>query len=91
MKNWWWESNKAKFPMLSMYKIPEISVEKNPDNVLTASKAVPLEIQKKIIDAASASKDVFGASKIIPFDSSNLDFSLNLMKKGKINPMTYSW
>ncbi len=91
VKNWWWDSNKAKYPTLSMYRMPGISVEKNPDNVLTASKSVSTDIQKKIIAAAIASKDVFGASEMAPFDQSKLDFSLGLMEKGKIDPMTYSW
>ncbi len=91
VKNWWWDSNKTKYPTLSMYRMPGISVEKNPDNVLTASKSVPSDVQKKIIAAAIASKEVFGASKMAPFDQSNLNFSLDLMEKGKIDPMTYSW
>ncbi len=91
VKNWWWEANSSKFPELEMYRIPEISVEKNPDNVLTASKAVPVDIQKKIADAAISQKDAFGAPEMVPFDSSRLEFPLNLMKKGKIDPMKYSW
>lgn len=91
VKNWWWESNKGKYPKLSMYKIPGISVEKNPDNVLSASNAVSKSIQKKIIAAAIASKDVFGAPKMVEFDASRLKFTLGLMKKGKIDPNLYRW
>lgn len=91
VKNWWWESNKSKFPMLDMYKMPGISITKNPDNVLTASKAVPSDIQEKIAAAAIASKEAFGAPQMAKFDTSLLDFSLGLMKKGKIDPLTYSW
>ena len=91
VKNWWWEANKNKFPMLAMYRIPGVSIEKNPDNVLTASKAIPAELQKKIADAAIASKDAFGAPEMVPFDQSRLEFSLGLMKKGKIDPLAYNW
>jgi ABC-type phosphate/phosphonate transport system substrate-binding protein len=91
VKNWWWESNNKKFPMLAVYRIPGISIEKNPDNVLTASKSVPADVQQKIADAAVAVKDAFGAPQMVPFDQSRLEFSLDLMKKGKIDPLTYSW
>jgi ABC-type phosphate/phosphonate transport system substrate-binding protein len=91
VKNWWWESNKSEFPTLDMYKIPGVSVLKNPDNVLTASKAVPADIQKKITDAAIAGKEAFGAPEMEKFDQSLLGFSLELMEKGKIDPLTYAW
>ncbi len=77
--------------MLSMYKIPGVSIEKNVDNVLTASKAVPVDVQNKIKEAAIACKDAFGAPRMVPFDHSKIEFSLSLMEKGKIDPLTYSW
>ncbi len=91
VKNWWWEGNKNKFSMLAMYRIPGVSVEKNPDNVLTASKAVPANVQNKIKEAAIAVRDAFGAPKMVAFDPSRIEFSLSLMEKGKIDPLTYSW
>ena len=91
VKNWWWQSNRSKFPQLAMYKIPGVSLEKNPDNVLTASKSVPANIRNKIIAAAKESKDDFGAKEIATFDPSLLQFSLQLMEKGKIDPQTYNW
>ena len=91
MKNWWWEANKDKYPDLEVYMIPGISEVKNPDNVLTASKSVPADMQKKIADAAIQSKTVFGAKEMVPFNADNIEFSLNLMKKGKIDPMTYNF
>ena len=91
VKNGWWDSNKDKIPQMAMYKIPDISLEKNPDNVLTASKSIPADAAQKIKDAAIASKEAFGAPQMAPFNVSNLDFSLSLMKKGKIDPLTYSW
>jgi len=91
VKNWWWGSNKEKFPTLTTYNIPEVSIEKNPDNVLTASKSTPADITKKITGAAIAAKDVFGAREMVPFDQQGIEFSLALMKRGKIDPLTYSW
>lgn len=91
VKDWWWEKNKDKYPTLEMYRIPEISVDKNPDNVLTASKAVPAELQAKISEAAIAAKAAFGAPEMAPFDQSRLDFPLEMMTKGGIDPKNYSW
>ncbi len=91
VKNWWWASNKDKFPELAMYRIPGVSIEKNPDNVLTASNAVPVEVQKKITAAAIKVKDVFGAPEMVKFDQSRLEYPLDLMSRGKIDPMKYSW
>jgi ABC-type phosphate/phosphonate transport system substrate-binding protein len=91
VKNWWWEANQAKFPTLVSYEIPNVSLRKNPDNVLTASPAVGPASREKITAAAIAAKDLFGATEMAPFDSSKLDFSLELMKKGNIDPMTYTW
>ena len=91
VKNWWWEKNKQKFPKLDSYMIPGVSEIKNPDNVLTASKSVPDEVGKKIIDAAIAAKDTFGADQMVPFDASRLQFSLTLMKQGNIDPLGYKW
>jgi ABC-type phosphate/phosphonate transport system substrate-binding protein len=91
IKNWWWESNKSKFPSLEVYEIPDISLKKNPDNVLTASKSMPANTMMKITAAAFSSKEVFGAKEMKPFDGDTLNFSLNLMEKGKIDPMTYAW
>jgi ABC-type phosphate/phosphonate transport system substrate-binding protein len=90
VKNWWWEANKAKFATLDVYQVPGVSDLGNPDNVLTASKAISAGDAEKIKNAAMDSAAVFGADKIVPF-SGDLSFSLGLMEKGKIDPMTYSW
>jgi hypothetical protein len=68
-----------------------VSVNGNPDNVLTASNSVSEETRSKITKAALMRKDVFGADKMVDFDSSLLDFSLSLMRKGNIDPMNYAW
>ncbi len=91
VKNWWWESNGKKFPGLTMYKIPGISEIKNPDNVLSASNAVSADVISKVVEAAKTSKEVFGATEMVDFDPTTLDFSLSLMSKGKVDPKTYSW
>jgi len=91
VKNWWWEANKQNHPGLDMYKIPDISIEKNPDNVLTASNAISAEDRQKIVAAAIAAKNTFGAPEMVPFDASSLDFSIELMKKGNIDPHNYQW
>jgi ABC-type phosphate/phosphonate transport system substrate-binding protein len=92
VKNWWWESNGPKFPGMQVYEIPGVSVQKNPDNVLTASKAVPKDVAEKVKVAAIASSAAFGSgANMQAFDAATLDFSLGLMKKGKIDPLTYSW
>ena len=92
VKNWWWESNSSKYPELAMYEMPGVSIKKNPDNVLTASKAVPGSVQNKIQAAAIDSSSAFGkGAKMMPFSASKLAFSLELMQKGKINPKSYTW
>ena len=91
VKNWWWDSNKSKFPTLEAYEIPGVSLKKNPDNVLTASKAMDANTMLKITAAAFNSKEAFGALEMKPFDGDSLSFSLGLMEKGKIDPMAYTW
>ncbi|MDH5524354.1 MAG: phosphate/phosphite/phosphonate ABC transporter substrate-binding protein [Desulfobulbaceae bacterium] len=91
VKNWWWEANKTKFPELVAHQLPGISDLKNPDNVLTASQAVSAEMRAKISEAALAMPEVFGADQMARFDKATLDFSVDLMKKGKIDPLTYTW
>jgi ABC-type phosphate/phosphonate transport system substrate-binding protein len=91
VKNWWWDANHAKFPELAKYDIPGVSVNGNPDNVLTASNAVSAEMKAKIAAAAQARQDAFGSKNMAAFDSSRLEFPLDLMAKGKIDPNTYSW
>lgn len=91
VKDWWWLANESKYSGLKSYRMPGISLQKNPDNVLTASKAVPADVREKISLAAMANSAAFGEDSVmLPFES-DLSFSLELMKKGKIDPLTYSW
>lgn len=91
VKNWWWAGNAKRFPELAVFEIPGVSETKNPDNVLSASKGVSADVKAKITAAAKASKDVFGATTMVDFDPTTLDFSLALMDRGKIDPKTYDW
>lgn len=91
VKNWWWEANKSKYQGVSVYEIPGVSIRKNPDNVLTASNGVSGELQQQIMKAAMSSSSAFKGQKMASFDSNNLDFSIGLMKKGGIDPTSYTW
>lgn len=91
VKDAWWDANKDNFPEFSAYKIPGISEKKNPDNILSVSATVKPEIQEKIINGATASKEAFGATSMEKVDPSKIQFSLELMRKGGIDPKTYSF
>jgi len=91
VKSWWWEANKDKFAGFDVYQVPGVSDSKNPDNVLTASKAVPADLQSQLKKAAIESKAAFGGASMAEFDSAALEFSLGLMKQGKIDPLAYAW
>ncbi len=92
VKNWWWEANKDKYRgVLESYRMPGITIEKNSDNVLTASKGISVADAKKITASTIAAKDKFKAKDMVPFDEKNIAFSLELMKKGGIDPQNYTW
>lgn len=92
VKNWWWADSADNFPGMKSIDIPGVSLAKNPDNVLTASKAVSTEVAEKVKAAALASSAAFGSNAaMVPFESSNLSFSLGLMQQGGIDPLTYTW
>lgn len=92
VKDWWWLGNEKNYSGLKSYRIPGLSEQKNPDNVLTASKAVSQDAMDKITMAALGASAAFGdKSVVLPFDPSQVSFSLGLMKKGNIDPLTYSW
>jgi len=92
VKNWWWAGNANKFPGMKSFEVPGVSLQKNPDNVLTASKAVSADAAEKVKAAALASSAAFGSgAAMLPFESNKLSFSLGLMQQGKIDPLTYSW
>lgn len=92
VKDWWWLNNEKNYAGLKSYRIPGFSEQRNPDNVLTASKEVPEALIEKLTLGAMASSAAFGdKSVILPFDGSQLSFSLGLMKKGGIDPLNYAW
>lgn len=91
VKNWWWASHRNQYPALTSWSVPGVSEEKNPDNILTASKGVPKSLIPKITDAAIRAKDDFGADTMVSVTPDILDFSLSLMKAGNIDPLAYAW
>ncbi len=91
VKNWWWEANKGSFEDMQQLDCPGISDHKNPDNVLSANKSVSAEDAAKIKEAALGNAAAFEAGSFVEFDAATLGPSLDLMKKGKIDPKTYSW
>lgn len=92
VKDAWWQSNQSKYPGLVAYEIPNISVKKNPDNVLSASSEVPAPLAAKLKTAAINNAAAFGPGAVMkPFAASQLNFSLGLMMQGKIDPLTYKW
>lgn len=90
VKSWWWEANKAKWPELEVFQVPGASDSKNPDNVLTAAKGMDEALVKKLKEAALASAEAFGAQSMAEF-SGDLSFSIDLMKKGGIDPASYKF
>lgn len=92
VKDWWWLGNEKNYSGLKSYRIPGFSEQKNPDNVLIASKAVAAEEVAKLTRAALASSAAFGdKAAVLPFEPSKIAFSLGLMMKGNIDPLTYNW
>jgi len=92
VKNTWWESIQALHPGLVAHTLPELSIALNPDNILSVSSAVPEAWRQRIIQAAREGVAVFApGSSLRSFDAGQLNFSLGLMRKGKIDPLTYRW
>jgi ABC-type phosphate/phosphonate transport system substrate-binding protein len=91
VKNWWWEEHKGEYPQLEVVQIPGVSDAKNPDNVLTGSKALPPQTRERLLKAALASKEVFGGKETVRFTAKDLEFTLSLMKQAGISPVSYKW
>ncbi len=91
VKNWWWEANKDKFPKLAATPIAGISEEKNPDNVLTASKAVSLEQRGMLKLAATKCADVMGVKSVREFPADGLAFTAALAGKAKLSLADYQF
>ncbi len=91
VKNLWWESNKKSYPDYEMYEVPEISLPRNPDNILMASSSISDTNRSTFTKVAIASAKAFNANEMKPLDAKDLDFPLALMQKGGIDPKTYSW
>lgn len=91
VKDYWWEKHKAEFPGVESYRLPGISENRNPDHVLLTSFSVSPEVKAHFFDAAIHAPELFDALYIAPFDASSLDFTLSLMSKAKVDPLTYVW
>lgn len=91
VKNFWWEDNKNQYPKLDSYSLPGISVAKNADYVLTVSNFVSPDVKSALMTSAIKNPELFDADLIVPFDSSALSFTIDLMKKADIDPLTYTW
>lgn len=91
VKNFWWEANKGKFETMKSFDYPGVSEYKNPDNILSANKAVPAEAVGKIKAVIMSQGKTFGVQSFQEFDPNLLKPSLELMQKGKIDPKTYTW
>ncbi len=91
VKNWWWEGNKAKYEGMNRFDYPGVSDHRNPDNVLSANKWVSSGDIGKLKAAAMKNPEVFQVKAFNEFSPVLLEPSLDLMKKGKIDPKTYTW
>ncbi len=91
VKNWWWEGEKTKFEGMNQLDYPGVSDQKNPDNVLSANKTVSSQDVSKIRESVVKLTTVFGVQSFSDFDPALLEPTINLMKKGKIDPQTYNW
>ncbi|MBF0496094.1 MAG: PhnD/SsuA/transferrin family substrate-binding protein [Deltaproteobacteria bacterium] len=91
VKNWWWEANKNKYDGLVGLDFPGVSDHRNPDNILSANKAISPEDLTKIKTAAMTNAMAFSAIELKEFSPTLLQPTLDLMKKAKIDPLTYTW
>ena len=91
VKNTWWEENSNNYPGLDSYSVPGVSELDNADNVLLVSNFVSPEIKSSIMAATIKLPHIFNADLVVPFDSFSLWFTLKLMHKAGIDPLTYTW
>jgi ABC-type phosphate/phosphonate transport system substrate-binding protein len=91
VKNWWWEANKGAFKGTIQLEYPDISDKKNPDNVLSATKAVSSQDIAKIKAAILKNAEAFQAKSFREFNPALLEPTLALMRKGNMDPKTYTW
>jgi len=91
VKNTWWNENINNYSEFEAYTIPGISEYKNADNVLFVSNFVTPEIKSLILRKAIKNPQIFNADNVTTFVSSEISYTLKLMKKAGIDPLTYSW
>ncbi|NWF93610.1 MAG: PhnD/SsuA/transferrin family substrate-binding protein [Syntrophaceae bacterium] len=91
VKKSWWEERRANFEGINHFDYPGVSEYRHPDLVLSANKAVSSEDLVRIKLAALKNANVFGVRFFREFDPSLLEPTIDLMKRGKIDPKTYTW
>lgn len=91
VKNWWWQANHSKYPDMQQLNYPGVTDHQHADYVLSANKAVTTPEIAKLKQAIYNNADVFAAEAFMEFNPAALKPTLDLMKKGQINPKTYSW
>ncbi len=91
VKDGWWNKYKQLFKEMRQFSYPGVSDQKNPDNILSASKSLSAKDITKIKAAVLKNAKSFQVTSFKEFDSALLNPSIQLMKKGLINPKTYTW
>lgn len=92
VKDWWWELSRVHYPGLESHLVAGVSIQMNPDDVLSASRSVSAETSRLIKAAAMADPEAFGpGTRMREFTPGQLAFPLGLMRKGGMDPLTYSW
>jgi ABC-type phosphate/phosphonate transport system substrate-binding protein len=92
VKDWWWKGiNREPFKGMSQLEYPGVSDKKNPDNVVSANKLVSAKDIARIKTAIAKNAEAFQVKSFKEFDTALLEPTLALMKKGNINPRTYTW
>lgn len=91
VKNWWWEAHKSKYSGMKRLDYPGVSDYRHADYILSVNKAVSSENIAKITQAIQVNGIVFHAVSMESFDPLLLKPTLDLMKKGGIDPKTYAW
>ena len=91
VKNLWWQANKGKYSNMKQIHYPGVSDHRHPDYVLSANKATSSKDIIKITHAMKKNGAVLNAKSVVTFEPKLLKPTLDLMKKGKIDPKIYSW
>lgn len=91
VKNWWWEEHKGEYADFQKFDYPGVSEHHNADFVLSVNKGVAEADRAKVKQAASAHAAAFGVTSFRDFDPAATEPTKALMKKGNLDPATYTW